>query len=59
LTDFVEDWTSPSNISGDEELVPVWKSDVMELGGAKAPELLQLSLHRLDQIKICSQTGIL
>jgi hypothetical protein len=59
LTDFVEDWTSPSNISGDEELVPVWKSDVMELGGAKAQELLQLSLHRLDQIKIRSQAGIL
>jgi hypothetical protein len=25
LADFVADWTSPRNISGDEELVPVWK----------------------------------
>jgi hypothetical protein len=25
LADFVVDWTSPSNIAGDEELVPIWE----------------------------------
>jgi hypothetical protein len=25
LADFVVDWTSPSNVTGDEELVPIWE----------------------------------
>jgi hypothetical protein len=46
LADFVVDWTSPSNIAGDEELVPIWELDAMELGGAAAPGLQPSSLHQ-------------
>jgi hypothetical protein len=46
LTNFVVDWTSPSNTTGDEELIPVWEIRCDGAWGAKALELQLLSLHR-------------
>jgi hypothetical protein len=35
LADFIMDWTSPSNSTGDEELVPVWEIRCDEAWGRK------------------------
>jgi hypothetical protein len=35
LADFVVDWTSPSNNTGDEELVPIWEIKGDEAWGRK------------------------
>jgi hypothetical protein len=45
LANFVVDWTSPSNIAGDEELVPIWEIRCDGAWGAKALELQLLLLH--------------
>jgi hypothetical protein len=46
LADFVVDWTSPSNIAVDEELVPIWEIRCNGAWGAKAPGSQPSSLHQ-------------
>jgi hypothetical protein len=46
LADFIVDWTSPSNVTDDEELVPVWEIRFDGAWGAKVPALQPLSLLR-------------
>jgi hypothetical protein len=46
LADFVVDWTSPGNNTGDEELVPVWEIRCDGAWGAKARESQLSLLHR-------------
>jgi hypothetical protein len=46
LADFIVDWTSPSNVTTDEELIPVWEISGDGAWVAKAPALQPLSPHR-------------
>jgi hypothetical protein len=46
LADFIVDWTSPSSVTADEELVSVWEIRATEPGGAKVLASQPSSPHR-------------
>jgi hypothetical protein len=46
LADFIVDWTSPSNVITDEELVPAWEIRCDRAWGRKVLALQPLSLLR-------------
>jgi hypothetical protein len=46
LADFIVDWTSPSSVTADEELVPVWEIRCDEAWGAKVLASQPSSPHR-------------
>jgi hypothetical protein len=59
LADFVVDWTSPSDNTGDEELIPMWEIRCDGAWGRKGAGITAIITSPAGYAKIRNQVGLL